>query len=459
MNVLGVSILSALVVLVLLGPRRWALLGMVAGILYLTQGQFVAVGGFTLYPVRVLEVVALVRVIARREFPTDGLGRLGRALILLYVFSVGVFVLRSTEDVVYQIGAGVDAICLYAVFRSLVRNIEEFRWLLRVVALMLVPYACLVWMESLTFQNSFASVGGVELIRAGNLWIREGRLRAVGSFGHPSLLGTVGGAFLSLYIGLWFARPAERMYAFLGATACLGIVGASNSGGPMICVVAAVVGWLLWPLRGAMHLVRRGLVAMLIVLPLVMNAPIWYVLARISDITGGDGHHRAVLLDVGFQHLDRWWFAGMPARETGRWLPYANTNTGAVDMTNNFLSFGVNAGLGALFLLVALLTVAYSQLGRAMSTLRARAPPNVERSAEPLYWGLGVMLSVHAFNWFGITYWDQTSAIWFLHLAAIGSLTEAVLRKTPQAGTTSVEPVVSNGSKVQRTSNFASPGS
>lgn len=420
-NALGLSILSALALLILFGSRRWALLGMVGGILFLTQGQFVTVGGVTLYPMRLLAVTALVRVLVRRELQACSLNRLDRALILLYAFSVGVFLLRSNDGFAYQIGAGVDALFLYAAFRSLVRELEDFRSLLRGLAVMLVPYVCLLWSETLTFQNPFAPLGGVELIRVGDLWIRDGRLRATGSFGHPSLLGTLGGTFLPLYIGLWFARPAERKIAMLGIILCLGIVGASNSGGPMICVVAAIAGWMLWPARRAMQTVRRVLVAMTITLSMVMNAPIWYLLARISDITGGDGYHRAVLLDVGFKNLDRWWLAGMPAIETGSWLPYTNTLTGAVDMTNNFLSFGVTSGLGAMLLLIALLTVAFGQLGRRM--VAVRSDPTSGQYVEPLYWGLGVMLGVHTFNWFGITYWDQSNAVWFLHLALIGSLT------------------------------------
>ncbi len=388
--------------------------------MYLTQGQFVVVGGFTLYPIRVLEVIALIRVFVRSELPFKNLNRLDGVLAFLYLFTATIFLMRSDEGIAYQIGAGVDAIFLYTVFRSLIRDVEDLRWLLRGFVLMLVPYTYLVWLESLSFQNSFASLGGVELIRAGDLWIREGRLRATGSFGHPVLMGSVGGSFLPLYISLWFSRPSDKLTALLGILLCVGLVGASNSGGPMICLLAALVGWLVWPLRQSMHLVRRGMVVALIALAMVMNAPIWYVLARLSDVTGGDGYHRAVLLDIGFQNIDKWWLAGMPVLETSTWLPYTNTNTGAVDMTNNFLNFGVTAGVGAMLLLIALLTVAFSLLGRTMAAIRCE--PQSDRNVEPLYWGLGVMLTVHTFNWFGIVYWDQMNAMWFLHLALIGSL-------------------------------------
>jgi hypothetical protein len=427
MNALVATILSALAAVIVLAPRRWALLAMLAGVLYLAHVVAVQIGGFNLYPARILEVTALARIVARREFTFERMNRLDRVLVALYAFSVTAFALRSGEGLAYQIATALDALFVYAVFRSWIRDFDDFTWLLRGLVVLLLPYVPLLWVETLTFRNPFAPLGGVELIRAGDLWIRDGRLRATGSFGHPSLLGTLGGTFLALYIGLWVANRALRKTALLGVVLCLAIVGAANSGGPAICVAVTVIGWMLWPLRREMHIVRVGLVATLVLLALFMKAPIWYVLARISDLTGGDGYHRAVLLDIGFKNLHRWWLAGMPAQETSRWLPYSNANTGVVDMTNTFLQFGVNSGLGAILLLVALLTVAFSQLGSAMSA--ARSGSRVVQPAEPLLWGLGVVLCVHIFNWFGITYWDQTYAVWFLHLAAIGSLSQSLIRR------------------------------
>lgn len=441
MNTLGLSLLSVFGFLILFGSRRWALLGMLAGILFLTQGQYLDVEGFNLYPMRLLEVVALCRMVARGEYPAGTFNRLDRVFILLYTFSVVVFVLRSDDGLAYQIGTGIDAICLYLVFRSLLRNMNDLRWMLRGLVILLLPYVYLLWVESLTFLNLFAPLGGVELIRSGDAWVRGGRLRATGSFGHPSLLGTLGGTFLSLYIGLWFARPAERITALAGILLCLGIVGAANSGGPALCVVATVLGWMLWPIRRSMRFVRWTIVVLLVLLAMVMNAPIWYLLARISSITAGDGYHRAILIDIGINNIDRWWLVGMSSSETASWLPYTNVITGVVDMTNNFLKFGVSAGLGAIILLVALIAVAFSETGRAMLSIRSRSHTDIDQ--EPIFWGLGVMLATHVINWFGITYWDQTSAVWYLHIAMIGSLAGVLLVQTSQAE----DPIMSDGIK------------
>jgi hypothetical protein len=426
MNTLGIGILAVVLMTVLFAPKRWALLGMAAGILYLTQAIQIEIGGLNLYAVRFVEVAAFIRVVARREFSFATMNRLDRVLVVLYVYTVGVFLLRSNEDQVYTIGIGVDALLSYFAFRGFLSDDLDFHWFLRALTILLIPYAALVTIETITTNNPFASIGGVELNRAGDRWFRDGRMRATGSFGHPSLMGTLGGTFLPLYIGVWLANK-NRVAASLGIATCMTIVWASNSGGPATCVAATMMGWGLWTMRSNMRWVRRGSVVFIGLLALSMKAPIWYLLSRISDITGGDGYHRSALLDVAFQNIDKWWFAGMRLLDTSRWLPYTNTNTGAVDLTNNFLVFGITAGLGSMLLLMALLTVGFKLLGEALAILRTRG----EQHVEYVLWGLGVTLGVHLFNWFGITYWDQSNLLWFMHLAFIASLTDSVMRATP----------------------------
>lgn len=428
MNGLASSILSLLALVVLFGSRRLACLGLVAGVLYLTQGMALMVAGFNLYPERVLLLVALLRVVIRGEFSGFEVNRLDRTLVLLYAYSVLVFLLRSKEDFVFQIGTAVDALLSYFLFRALIRTLDDVRWLLAAIAILLIPYAVIVWRETLSMDNAFAAIGGYQNALNGDMWFREGRLRATGSFAHPSLMGTIGGSFLPLFIGLMYFERNRRIAA-IGLAGCLALVGASNSGGPAVCVITAILGWLLWPMRERMRKVRIGLVVGFFLLALVMNAPIWYVMAKLSSIVGGDGWHRGALLDVAFANLDRWWLAGMSLYGTANWLPYNNTTTGYVDITNTFLLFGLNAGLGAIALLVFLLVVAFSQLGRSMHTIRQHGPAAAQ--VERLYWGAGVMLTVHVLNWFAITYFDQTNYMWFFHLALIGTLTGNALSRDP----------------------------
>ena len=67
MNAVSGTILVVLLVVVCFAPRRWALLAMMAGVFFLTQGHSVDVAGLNLYPIRFLSTAAFSRVLVRRE--------------------------------------------------------------------------------------------------------------------------------------------------------------------------------------------------------------------------------------------------------------------------------------------------------------------------------------------------------------------------------------------------------
>ena len=227
MNLLGAAILGILIAVVLFASRRWAVIAMMTGVLYLTQGQAVQVMGLNMFAVRFLELAGFVRVIARREFLFSTLNEIDRALLLVYSYTAIVFLLRSNEGQTYWIGRATDAFLCYLTFRGLIENMEDLRWFLRNFLLILAPYTALILIESLTGNNPFYLMADISY----GEWFREGRLRCYGSFPHPSLLGTLGASFFPLYIGLAFVK-AERRRALIGVGLCLVIVLASNSGGP-----------------------------------------------------------------------------------------------------------------------------------------------------------------------------------------------------------------------------------
>jgi hypothetical protein len=422
MNALGALILLATIGIQLVAPRRWALLGTLAGVLFLNQAQQIVFFGLNLYSSRLMELAGFIRVMMRGEFSFSRIRLLDKIFVALYVYATVVFVLRSPEGQINAIGMAVDAILCYFTFRGLVQTVDDFRWFLRAFAILLVPYVAIVLIESFTDHNLFTMLEGGNF----GIWSRKGRPRCLGSFRHPSLLGTLGAAFLPLYIGLAWSK-LDRKRALLGAVLCMLIVWASNSGGPMSCMAVGIVGWLFWKMRTKMKWARRGAVALVVALGLTMKAPVWYLLARVSSVSGGDGWHRSRLLDMAFQNLDKWWLAGMPIRDTQRWFPYVLALTGGADLTNQFLAFGIASGLLALILFLVLLTVAFSNLGQTLAALRFACQETTE--TEYLLWGLGVMLGVHVFNWLGITYFDQTYVFWFMQLAVIASLTESLPRR------------------------------
>jgi hypothetical protein len=411
--------LAGLVAVVVAAPRRYALLGIAVGVLYLTQNQALQVFSFNLFPTRILALAAFARVVSRREFVFPQLGPLGTILLAMYAYGSLILLLRSGEGLAYHFGVAVDALLCFGSFVGLIREWEDLRWFLRAWVLMLLPFVLLLIFEQLTHKNLFATSGP-------DLWLRAGKLRCYGSFRHPSLLGTLGASFLPLYVGLWFSPP-DRKRAMVGIILCALIVFASNSGGPLTAMILGFCGWGLWQWRERMRTVRWAVLAGVAGLALVMKAPVWFILARVSSITGGDGWHRAKLIDFTIQDMDKWWLAGMPIKETAGWFPYLIFN-GNADITNEYVSQAITAGLGAVALCLLLLAQAYRLLGQAMQSARQHAP-----EVEPLLWGLGVMLTVHAVNWLGITYFDQIRVVWFLQLATIASVGAQCVRWTEAA--------------------------
>lgn len=429
MNAISISILVILVAVVLFAPRRWAMLAMAAGTLYLTQGNAIEILGLNLFAVRFLEMASFARVMARREFTLSKLNEMDRPFIILYLYTTIAFVLRSDAGQAYQIGLVVDAILCYLIFRGLIEGMDDLRWFLSVFVILLIPYVALLVAEMHTGQNPFSMLGG----KVPTEMLRGDRLRCIGSFRHPSLLGSLGASLLPLYIGLSFSRP-RRLYAVVGIIVSLAVVGFSNSGGPLTFAAFGVLGWSLWSFRERMREIRRVAVASIIALALVMKAPIWYLPTHITFLTGGDAWHRSYLIDVAVRHRHEWWLWGMAGSKTSDWFAYALATNAGADITNQFIAFGLSAGLMAIVLFIWLLIRAFRSLGKSLTAVRLASPMPCE--TEYLLWGLGVMLAGHIANFTAITYFDQFYVIWFMQLAWISTLTheaQTVDREAPSA--------------------------
>lgn len=419
MNYIAACILASLISVVLFAPRRWALMGMIAGVLYLTQWHPFDVLGFHMYLVRFLEIAGFARVMARKELSLSDLNEVDRALIILYLFTTIVFLLRSDIEQSSQIGLAVDAFLCYFTFRGLAGGIEDLRWFLCALLILLAPYLVLLLIESRTGHNPFANLSaGWSPVDS----LRGDRVRCIGSFREPSLLGSLGASFLPLYIGLTFSK-SSRSYAVAGILLCLGIVWCSNSGAPAAFAGIGVLGWILWRFREKMRLMRRVAVIMIAALIVVMKAPIWYLPTKIVFLTGGDGWHRSYLMDVAFRHFGEWWLWGMSLSKTSHWFPYSLALNGDADITNQFISLGLTAGFVGIVLFISLLVRAFQNLGKKLAEARLALPQPCER--EYLLWGLGVMLAGHIANLATITYFDQFYVIWFMQLAFISNLTSA----------------------------------
>lgn len=399
-------------VLLLARSRRIALIAILIGTIYISQTQQLAIGGFNIFAQRFLELAGLIRILTKKDTPIGIKSRLDVAVMLFYGVTTAIHLLRTRDGAANTIGSALDSIIFYYIFRRLIQTSEDFARFLRDLAILLVPFVFLVFLERIRSQNLWTNVADT------GFWNRDGHIRCMGSFRHPSLLGSVGGMFLPLYIALRLSNTWNRS-AWLGIALCLGIVWLSNSGGPASFALIGIAGWAFWPLRGRMFILRRGLVALVLGLWATMKAPLWFVLERVSSVTGGDGWHRSELIDRAVNSLPQWGLAGMDWSLTADWFPYL-LNGGAADICDQYVASGLDAGIAGPILLVYLLTVAFKEVGRGLRAVQSAALEFTYRGY--FLWGLGVSVAGTIFNWFGITYFDQTYILWAAILAAVSSL-------------------------------------
>ncbi|RZU00789.1 O-antigen ligase family protein [Rivibacter subsaxonicus] len=398
------GLLMCLLMLVL--PRRHAVVPIVALVCYMTMGQRILILDLNFTLIRLLVLFGFVRMLMRGEAQLDKPSPLDRAMVWWVVASIVTYTAlwQTSSAFVNRLGLAYDALGLYFLFRVLVRNVDEMRFVVRLFALMVAPVAISMIVEKLSGQNPFAAFGGVPP----NALVREGVIRCQGPFMHPILAGAFGSALLPLFVGLWWQRDGKRSTALIGIVSALVIVVTSGSSGPVMAAGAGVIALAMWPWRQHMRTVRWGLGLTVLTLHLVMAAPVWFLLARVGVFGGSTSYHRAILIDHAVNRFSEWWLVG--TYSTAHWGYYM------FDVTNQYVLIAVQGGLISLVLFIVIIVRGFGSAGRAV-----HAWESADRGEQRFLWALGASLLVHCFNYISVPYFDQNIVNWYLLLAMLAT--------------------------------------
>jgi hypothetical protein len=403
-NGLGLGFAALMGLLMLVLPRRYAMLPVLAMVCYMTMGQRVIILGLNFTMIRLLLLCGFVRVFARGEVVGGKLEPIDRAMIWWVLASIVTYTLlwRSTEAFVNRLGLAYDALGLYLLFRVLVRDVDDMRRVVVQFAWLVIPLAVSMLVEKSIGRNPFSALGGVppETI------VREGVLRCQGPFAHPILAGAFGSALLPLFLSLWSQRGVSGLLVLCAIVSSGVIVWTAGSSGPLMAAALGMIGWWLFTLRRQMRAVRWTLGLTILALHLAMAVPVWFLLARVGVFGGSTGYHRAILIDHAVHRFSEWWLVG--TQSTGHWGYYM------FDITNQYVLVGVQGGLISLVLFVTIIVRCFAAVGRAVHEWG-----DAHRQAQKLAWGLGVSLLVHAVNYISVPYFDQNIVNWYLLLAMI----------------------------------------
>lgn len=390
-------------------PRRLAPLPLLAGASYITLGPTIDIGPFHFTVIRTLIAVGVLRVLLKGERVERGWNVLDTLMILWasWAVSSAVFHEPFAEALVFRLGMAYNALGIYFLLRIFLRKTKDVSGIFLFVILALVPIALAMLNEAFTGKNIFSFFGGVDELSE----IRGGQIRASGPFAHSILAGTVGAVCLPMALVFW---RENRKFALIGLMATGVIIITSRSSGPLLTCIFAILGLLLWKGRKWMRLIRWSSAALILCLAFIMNAPLYYLLARI-DLTGSStGYHRAILIEAAIDHLDDWWLSGTDY--TRNWTPNAGFGNDT-DITNHYLRMGIWGGLPLMCLFIGILIAGFVLVSKAL-----RLQANATTQDKFVTWTLGCILFAHVVTMISVSYFDQSVFFLYLPLAAIASL-------------------------------------
>jgi hypothetical protein len=414
-NAIGLLFLLAMSLVMWQGRRHAAVNALLATAAFLPLGQQIVVFGLHFQFFRIIVVVGFMRVLARGETTGFKLNSVDKLFGAWALVSAICGALREPDSIagVHCLGGAFNSLGTYFLIRVLIKEPNELLRHIRFLAIAAVIVGLAISLEFITHRNLFAVFGGVPEVPS----FRDGRFRCQGPFEHPILAGTFMATSFPLLVGLWIGGRRDRMLASLAIAACVfSSYAAASSGALMTCLVA-LVGLALWLMRTRMKLIRQGLVLLIIASALLMNAPVWYILARLGSGVGGTGWHRAYLIDQAVNHFGEWWLIGTAV--TAHWAPAGQVLTvdpKNMDITNHYVMQGVMGGILGLGLFLAVIVCCFKVVGQL---LRKKGLPLHPK----LIWAFGVSLACHSTAMISISYFDQIQVFWFWLLAAFACLT------------------------------------
>ncbi|NLW84231.1 MAG: hypothetical protein GXY41_07515 [Phycisphaerae bacterium] len=405
---LGLLAVAVLGLCLLFLPRRWSVLPMLVMACFVSSAQRIVIASLDFDFLRIMVLFGAMRLILRKEYHGFVWKPLDTAMTLWTLSAMFLYVLRegSFSAVVNRLGVGFDAFGMYFLFRCLVHDWADVDPIITGLILISVPVAAFFLLENRTGRNVFSVFGGVHAITVA----REGRLRCQGAFSHAILAGCFWASVMPLMAAYAWKSAKGRVFSIIGLTMSVIIVVCCASSTPVLGVLSAVIGGLFFIFRRYMRIVRWSLLVLLVALHLMMQAPVWHLISRVSAVGGSTGWHRFNLINQAILNFGDWWLVGCSGDTVASWGIWAG------DVTNQYLLMGVTGGIVTMLLFIAIIVIAFREVGRLWRS-HANHPFKLALS-----WALGVSLFVHCVMFIGVSYFGQIYLIWYLLLAMIGSM-------------------------------------
>jgi len=411
----GLAVLLVLSVMVFVLPRAWSLAPLLVLACFVPAGQRIVLLSMDFSFLRLLVIAYWIRILTFQDYKGLRLTSLDWCVVAWILVGSLVYVVQwsSVAAMTNRAGYIYESLGVYVTFRCLLRSWRDVERAIQIFALVSIPVVVFFLIERSTGRNMFSVMGGVPE----TTMVRQGRLRAQGAFTHPIMAGCFFAIVMVLASG-FFMAGRRRATMLAGSIAAAAIVVACASSTPVLAVLSGGLAMSIAYIRTMLWQIRIGVVIMLCVLHLVMEAPVWHLIARVSAVGGSTGWHRFHLIDRTIANFMEW--APLGTRSTVHW------GYGLQDVTNQYILEGVRGGIWGMALFVAVIVLAFRAVGRALATEPDRT------GLFWIKWAVGASLFTHCMCFIGVSYFGQTTVSWFLSVALAGTIAQlpAVSPKT-----------------------------
>jgi len=414
-NPIACLFLLIAIVVILRSSRQVAVGCFLVSAAIIPLGQQILVPPLHLYFLRILILVVIIRIFIDKEKPKFTLNKIDRLVIYMYAIQTVCGTLRGPNLELF--GNAFNALGSYFGIRILSSSFNDIKVHLKYMAVIAIIVGSVMTVERVTHRNPFFVLGGVPEFSE----IRDGKIRCQGPFRHPILAGTFGATLFPMLVGLWMVERRYRIILYFAIPASILIAFNATSSGAVLTLLSAVAGFALWPMRYRMKLFRWIVVIFLTILGFNMKVPIWWIIAKISDLVGGGGWHRSYLIDVAINHFSQWWLIG--TSYTANWAPSGLVllvDPNNMDITNQYIVEGVAGGIWEFCLFLALIAGCFKIVGQLIHQRE------LAKISPKLSWTLGIALAGHCTAFISISYFDQIIVFWFWLLAVISSTSESL---------------------------------
>jgi len=381
-------------------PRKYFLLPFIVAACFIPSSGRVIVASLDFTVLRICVLFGALRLLVRGEVIRIHWNKFDKLFFIWLILGTIIYVFRwgDLRTLIYKFGVLFDGLGLYWIFRQNIRSWQGVGLPLKLFAVCAIISACLAFIERITFVNPFSYFGSFET------GFHRGRYRCYGAFGNPIILGLFWATLIPWFLAYIKAKSdiILNVTAVISSLICVILSGSST---PIVTVVAVLFFFALYRYRAYGRQIALGFCFLLFALHVVMKAPVWHLISRVSIFSGSTGWHRYYLIDQAIEHFDEWMILG--TSDTERW------GWGLHDLANQYVFEGVIGGGVTLLVFVILLIYAVKIAG-------AFSLHGDNDKYNWLSWGICVSILGHCVSFFAIAYFAQFKMVLYLTFAIVG---------------------------------------